>query len=110
MSGRKKKLWTEKEGVKENLYFSTMFSVPTKAILVRSDKPKFVEGSVNQLARVLYAIHEEHGAQPESAILEAIKTFGDDVDRKKKILNAARSSAEAEKLEISVRSLGKIGC
>ena len=71
-----------------------MFSVPTSASLGRSDKPKFVEGSVNQLARVLYAIHEEHGAQPETAILEAIKTFGDDVDRNK-ILNAARSSAEA---------------
>ena len=43
---------------------------------------------------MLYAIHEENGAQPETAIFEAIKTFGDDVDRNK-ILNAARSSAEA---------------
>ena len=58
------------------------------------NKIKFVEGSVTQLARVLYAIHEENGAQPETAIFEAIKTFGDDVDRNK-ILNAARSSAEA---------------
>ena len=125
-------MWTEIGGVKKNLYFSTMFSVPTNAILVRSDKPKFVEGSVSQLARVLYAIHEEHGAQPESAILEAIKTFGDDVDRNK----AARSSAEAlarkqKTLQgsgkfkttydifhvylyvtptVGVRSLGKIGC
>ena len=60
----------------------------------RRNKLKFVEGSVTQLARVLYSIHEENGAQPETAILEAIKTFGDDVDRNK-ILNAARSSAEA---------------
>ena len=60
----------------------------------RPNKLKFVEGSVTQLARVLYSIHEENGAQPEIAIFEAIKTFGDDVDRNK-ILNAARSSAEA---------------
>ena len=69
-----------------------MFSTTSSSM--RTSKAKFVEGSVTQLARMLYAIHEEHGAQPETAILEAIRTFGDDVDRNK-ILNAARSSAEA---------------
>ena len=55
---------------------------------------KFVEGTVSQLARVLYGLHRENGAQPSNAIFEAITTFGDDVDRNT-ILQSARCSAEA---------------
>jgi hypothetical protein len=55
---------------------------------------KFVEGPVSQLARVLYGLHREYGAQPSNAIFEAITTFGDDVERNT-ILQSARCSAEA---------------
>jgi hypothetical protein len=55
---------------------------------------KYVEGTVSQLARVLYGLHRNFGAQPSTAIFEAINTFGDDVDRGT-ILQAARCSAEA---------------
>ena len=55
---------------------------------------KFVEGNVSQLARVLYSLHREYGAQPLNAIFEAITTFGDDVERNT-ILQSARCSAEA---------------
>ncbi len=55
---------------------------------------KYVEGTVSQLARVIYGLHRNFGAQPSNAIFEAINTFGDDVDRGT-ILQAARCSAEA---------------
>ena len=58
------------------------------------NRQKFVEGTVSQLARVLYSLHREYGAQPSNAIFEAITTFGDDVERNT-ILQSARCSAEA---------------
>ena len=46
-------------------------------------------------------------AQPETAIFESIRAFGDDVDRNK-ILNAARSSAEAlVRKQRSLQSIAK---
>ena len=42
---------------------------------------KFVEGTVSQLARILYELHTDYGSQPVTAIEMAIETFGDDVER-----------------------------
>ena len=59
-----------------------------------SVKQTFTEGTVYQLARVLYAVHTNFESQPTEAIREAIKTFGDDPDRNI-ILQAARGAADA---------------
>ena len=59
-----------------------------------TSKPKFVEGTVHQLARVLYEVHSENESQPTVAIQEALRMFGDDLDRNT-ILQDAKISAEA---------------
>jgi hypothetical protein len=56
--------------------------------------PKFVEGTVYQLARALYAVHAENETQPANAIQVAIRIFVNDQDRNK-ILQAAKGTAEA---------------
>ena len=69
-------------------------SVPQSSPSLGMPTHKFVEGTVYQLARVLYAVHRDNESQPADAIHEAIKTFGDDLDRNT-ILQSARISAEA---------------
>ena len=59
-----------------------------------SKLPKFVEGTVYQLARALYAVHAENETQPANAIQVAIRIFVNDQDRNK-ILQAAKGTAEA---------------
>ena len=61
---------------------------------VTAAKQTFTDGTVSQLARVLYTVHTNFESQPTEAIREAIKTFGDDPDRNV-ILQAARCAAEA---------------
>ena len=76
--------------------FQDPFSVFTAqaAAAFPSNKPKFVEGTVYQLARALYEVHTAHEAQPSSAIQETLQRMSDNVDRKALLL-AARSRAEA---------------
>jgi hypothetical protein len=56
--------------------------------------PKFVEGTVYQLARALYAVHAENETQPANAIQVALRVFANDQDRNK-ILQDAKGTAEA---------------
>ncbi len=56
-------------------------------------KPKFVEGSVYQLARTLYEIHTVYESQPASAIQDTMQRMSDTPDRKV-LLIAARSQAD----------------
>ena len=74
--------------------FKSKTSVPQSSPSLGMPTHKFVEGTVYQLARVLYAVHRDNESQPADAIHEAIKTFGDDLDRNT-ILQSARISAEA---------------
>jgi hypothetical protein len=59
-----------------------------------SKLPKFMEGTVYQLARALYAVHAENETQPANAIQDAIRIFVNDKDRNT-ILQAAKGAAEA---------------
>jgi hypothetical protein len=70
------------------------FSPPPTSAGTTTTRPRFVEGTVYQLAKVLYELHVEQEAQPAIAIQEALMTFGHDPDRNP-IVQAARSSAEA---------------
>ena len=70
------------------------FSLPPTSAGTTTIRPKFVEGTVYQLAKVLYELQVGQEAQPAIAIQEALKTFGHDSDRSP-IVQDARSSAEA---------------
>jgi hypothetical protein len=70
------------------------FSLPPTSAGTTAIRPKFVEGTVYQLAKVLYELHVGQEAQPAIAIQEALKTFGHDSDRSP-IVQDARESAEA---------------
>jgi len=56
-------------------------------------KPKFVEGTVYQLARALYEIHTAYESLPSSAIQDTMQRMSDIPDRKV-LLIAARSQAD----------------
>ena len=70
------------------------FSLPPTSAGTTTIRPKFVEGTVYQLAKVLYELQVGQETQPAIAIQEALKTFGHDSDRSP-IVQDARSSAEA---------------
>jgi hypothetical protein len=74
--------------------FSNVFNPLFTPQGMPTSKPKFVEGTVHQLARVLYEVHSENESQPTGAIQEAIRMFGEDLDRNT-ILQEAKISAEA---------------
>ena len=56
-------------------------------------KPKFVEGTVYQLARALYEVHTAYESLPASAIQDTMQRMSDNPDRKV-LLIAARSQAD----------------
>jgi hypothetical protein len=74
--------------------FSNIFNPLFAPQGMPTSKPKFVEGTVHQLARVLYEVHSENESQPTVAIQEALRMFGEDLDRNT-ILQDAKISAEA---------------
>jgi hypothetical protein len=74
--------------------FSNVFNPLFAPQGMPTSKPKFVEGTVHQLARVLYEVHSENESQPTVAIQEALRMFGEDLDRNT-ILQDAKISAEA---------------
>ena len=65
-----------------------------QAAMTPAPKPKFVKGTVYQLARALYEVHSAHESQPALAIQETLQRMNDNTDRRA-ILLAARMSAEA---------------
>jgi hypothetical protein len=69
-------------------------SVSTAQIVTApAPKPKFVEGTVYQLARTLYEIHTAYESLPASAIQDTMQRMSDNPDRKV-LLIAARSQAD----------------
>jgi hypothetical protein len=74
--------------------FSNVFNPLFTPQGMPTTKPRFVEGTVHQLARVLYEVHSENESQPTGAIQEAIRMFGEDLDRNT-IVQEAKISAEA---------------
>ena len=71
-------------------------------------KPKFVEGTLCQLAKTLYEIHTAHEAQPSAAVQEAVQRLSGDPDRKT-IVNDANAvvvslTRKAQKLLVTAAS------
>ena len=60
------------------------FSIPcaTAQVTTPAPKPKFVEGTVYQLARALYEIHTAYESLPASAIQDTMQRMSDNPDRK----------------------------
>ena len=87
----------EKE--KEALLMQTSFFDPLSVIataqtaMTPAPKPKFVEGTVYQLARALYEMHTAYESLPASAIQDTMHRMSDNPDRKV-LLIAARGQAD----------------
>ena len=64
-----------------------------QAAMTPAPKPKFVEGTVYQLARALYEVHTAYESLPASAIQDTMQRMSDNPDRKV-LLIAARSQAD----------------
>jgi len=85
---------SKKEALQMQTSLYDPLSVSTAQIVTApAPKPKFVEGTVYQLARTLYEIHTAYESLPASAIQDTMQRMSDNPDRKV-LLIAARSQAD----------------
>lgn len=74
-------------------FSSSPFAAFTAQMNTTTSKPKFVEGTVNELARALYAVHTENVVHPANAVQEILKTMCDDPDRAEIVQEALKETA-----------------
>ena len=76
-----------------SLYDPLFVAATAQTAMTPAPKPKFVEGTVYQLARALYEVHTAYESLPASAIQDTMQRMSDNPDRKV-LLIAARSQAD----------------